>query len=151
MRLALTLRLTTFLAVLCRSFSQCVNDIGTIAQRESLVTDTSFPRSYTLCPNTDFEIGYLDFNNRVTSGQPMLPLQSNMRVQCGDDGSRSNGCRIRGGSVQVDGTDYFEFGPRLIKDVVLEGITFFNTSMHSAWLNQPGDIVFRDCEFRVRN
>lgn len=132
------------------SAGDCVDTINAIALRESLVLDTSFPRLYTLCPGTDFEIGYLDFNHRVKDGQPMLPLKSNMKIQCGADGSRLNGCHVRGGDVQVDGTDRYGLAPREIYDVVLQGITFYNSSKYMVELNMPGEVQFQDCEFRVR-
>jgi hypothetical protein len=127
----------------------CVDTINYIARRESLVTDTSFQRTYVLCPGTDFEVGTLDYDANVEDGQPMLPLRANMKIQCGADGSRSNECNIRGGDVQVDGTDHFGLGKRPLNDIRLEGITFYNSTKYPAWMNMPGNVHFHDCEFRV--
>lgn len=117
--------------------------------RESAVLDTSFPRAYVLCPNTDFEVGVLDWNRRIQGGQPPLHLRENLSVRCGTNGKRENGCRIRGGDVQVDGTATIGIPKRSLTNVRIEGVTFYNATQHNVWIDQPGNVHFEDCEFRV--
>ena len=125
--------------------------INEIALRETLVLDTSFQRTYKLCPLKSYPIGTLNFDYEVEFGQKMLPLKANMKIQCGEDGKRSNGCFILGGDVQVDGTDLFGAGRGSLDNVVFEGITFLDVQKYTIWLNRPGRVEFNDCEFRVRS
>jgi len=141
--------LVCFRVLVSAQFDGCVDTLNAIALRESIVTDTSFPRTYVLCPDLDYPVGFLDFNRLVQNGQPMIPLRSNLKIQCGQDGSRENSCRIKGGDVHVDGTDHYGVGKRTLENVVLEGLTFVNSSKYMASLNQPGEVHFVDCEFRV--
>jgi hypothetical protein len=122
----------------------------TISLREGLVDSTGLlqVRSYTLCPGT-YNIGTLNYDNEL-SGQDMLQLRSNMEIKCGDTGSRDNLCIINGGDVQVDGTNLYRVPDGTVDNVVLEGLTFTGSMKHMVWINKPGNVLFKDCEFRVR-
>jgi hypothetical protein len=125
--------------------ADCYGNMNTIALREALLSFT-----YTLCSGF-YSIGTLDYNNELTGGQDMLPLRPNLHIKCGADGSRGNLCFINGGDVQVDGTNLFNVPGGTVSNVVLEGLTFSGSTKHVAWINKPGDILFKDCEFRVCN
>jgi hypothetical protein len=129
----------------------CYSNVNTISLREGLLNanELSQVRSYTLCPGT-YTIGTLNFDNELSDGQDMLPLRSNMQIKCGDSGSRDNLCIINGGDVQVDGTNLYSVPDGRVDNVVLEGLTFTGSMKHMVWINKPGNVLFKDCEFRVR-
>ncbi|GAX09949.1 hypothetical protein FisN_11Lh063 [Fistulifera solaris] len=132
-----------------QSTGACVETINDIALRESLVTDTSLLRTYTLCSQITHQIGTLDVNYDLVDGQGMLPLRPNMKIQCGVDGKKENNCLITGGDVQVDGTSRFGIGSDVpLDNIEFQGITFQSSSQYSVWLTRPGSVTFTDCVFR---
>jgi hypothetical protein len=133
-----------------QSTGACVETINDIALRESLVTDTSLLRTYTLCSQITHQIGTLDLNYDLVDGQVMLPLRPNMKIQCGADGKKENNCLITGGDIQVDGTSRFGIGADVpLDNIDFQGITFQGSSQYSVWLTRPGSVTFTDCVFRV--
>lgn len=130
---------------------QCMLTLNAITVAESLVGEnTNETRVYTLCPNTIYNVGFLNFDREFFRGQSPLPLRPNMLIRCGENGSRENGCIINGGDLQVDGTSKFGVSDESIQNVIIRGLTFRNASMHNAWLQKPGDVQFQDCLFTVR-
>lgn len=133
-----------------RAQTNCFNTINNIALNEAFLSATELlqKRTYNLCPGSNFTIGKLDFDYNLAGGQDMIPLRPNLHIKCGADGSRLNGCLVQGGTIQVDGTDNYGISQPRLDNVVLEGITFSDTRQHSAWFNKPGNVLFKDCEFR---
>lgn len=131
--------------------TNCYGNMNTISLREGLLSasDLLQVRLYTLCSGT-YTIGTLNYDNELSNGQDMLPLRSNMHIQCGDTGSRDNLCIINGGDVQADGTNLYSVPDGTVDNVILEGLTFTGSMKHMVWINKPGDVLFKDCEFRVR-
>jgi hypothetical protein len=133
----------------------CYQNLNTITLREGLQTASNLLelRTYTLCPGTTYSIGTLDNDNELVamSGQDMLPLRSNLHIKCGDTGSRGNDCIINGGDVQVDGTDFYTIPGGTVENVTLEGLTFTGSMKHMVWINKRGNVLFKDCVFRVRS
>jgi hypothetical protein len=132
----------------------CVTSINAIAFAESQLADdfiAKTERTYILCPG-NYLIGNVSiYNEQIEGGQVMIPLRPNLRVVCGDArGARENMCLIKGGDVQVDGSDRYGIANPSISNVVLQGLTFIDVWQYSAWLTKPGSVTFRDCEFRVR-
>ena len=125
----------------------CRNSIDFIASREVFQSDTA-SRVYKLCSGsyriTDVDYSMLSVNN----GQNMVPLRSNLKIQCGDNGARENGCFIADGDILVDGTKNFGIGNERVDNVEIQGLTFSNAGRYAVWVNKPGSITFRDCEFR---
>lgn len=128
----------------------CQPTMNSLVFRETYVQDFGVDRIYKLCPNTRYEIGNLDFNYRIQNGHDMMPLRPNLHVKCGDSGSRDDRCFVNGGDIQIDGTGYYGVEQDTVENVIIEGITFFNVSKYMVWINKPGSVVFKDCEFRVR-
>lgn len=131
----------------------CIDDFEEIYKREAVVTDTTFPRMYILCPRTIYDIGYLDFSGnliRPSIGRisPPIPLRSNMTIRCGDQGSRENQCWLNGGDLHMDGTNIYGIKDDILENVRIEGISFIGARDHSLWATKPGSITFRDCQFR---
>lgn len=130
----------------------CISDFNQIYDAESAISNTNTPRSYILCPNKLYEVGYLDYNNNLRKNQdggPPLPLRPNMRIQCGDDGKRDNLCWLTGGDIQVDGTAISGLDDDHLHNVELVGLVFIGSMKHSLWVTKPGSITFRDCEWKV--
>jgi hypothetical protein len=130
----------------------CYGNLNTIALREGLLsaTDLLQVRSYTLCSGV-YTVGTLNYDNELVEGQDMLALRSNLRIRCGESGSRDNNCIINGGDVQVDGTNLYSVPDGTVDNVILEGLTFTGPMKHMVHINKPGGVIFKDCVFRVRN
>jgi len=128
----------------------CQPTMNSLAFRETYVQDFSVNRIYKLCPGTRYEIGKLDFSYMIQNGQDMMPLRPNLHIKCGDNGSRENRCLVHGGDIQIDGTGYYGIEQDTVDNVIIEGITFFNVSKYMVWIDKPGTVTFKDCEFRVR-
>lgn len=138
------------------SAQSCYDDFYDIYQQESIVTDTSFPRLYTVCPRRIYEMATLDFNANVkeptTSGvMPPLPIRANMTIRCGDLGTRDGMCWLAGGDIQMDGTAIRGINDATVEGVRIEGFVFIGARKHSLWVTKPGSITFKDCEWRVRD
>ena len=140
--------------------TQCYTSINDLESAESLVTDFSVPRLYTLCPETTFTIGQQDYFGTILSatGGDMIHLRPNVQIQCGDDGARANNCIVSGGTVQVDGTLFYRSNANGttttttgLGNVILTGLTFTSVEKYHVWIDQPGQVLFRDCAFQVRS
>ena len=128
----------------------CLTTTSAIVVQESLVSDTSIPRVYVLCQNSRFDIAKVNYYNALQQGSPMLPLRPNVHYKCGDSGRRENNCVFGGGDIYVDGTDFYNVDTPTLDNVVLEGITFVAPGKVTAQLAKPGNVLFRDCVFKVR-
>lgn len=131
----------------------CYDNFYDIYDQESIVTDTSFPRLYTICPRRIYEIATLDFNGNIkedasTGLLPPLPLRANMTLRCGDLGSRDSLCWLAGGDIHLDGTAIRGITDETIEGVSIEGFSFIGARRHSLWVTKPGDITFKDCEWK---
>jgi len=131
----------------------CYDNFEDIYEREAIVTDTSFPRFYTVCPRHIYEMGNLDFDGNLIKPPvgivfPPLPLRPNITIRCGDQGSRENLCWLRGGDLHMDGTKVLGIQDDTLENVVIEGFVFIGAREHSLLANKPGSITLRDCEFR---
>ena len=136
------------------SAQSCYDNFYDIYEQESIVTDTTFPRRYIICPRQIYEIGTVDINGNmkepITSGAlPPLPIRPNMTIRCGDQGSRDNLCWLAGGDFHMDGTATRGITDETVEGVSIEGFVFIGARKHSLWVNKPGKITFRDCEWRV--
>jgi hypothetical protein len=133
----------------------CYDNFYDIYEQESIVTDTTFLRFYTICPRQVYEIATLDLNGDIkeptsTGILPPLPIRPNMTIRCGDLGSRDNLCWLAGGDVQMDATAIRGINDATVEGVNIEGFVFIGARRHSLWATKPGSITFRDCEWRVR-
>lgn len=138
-------------ALVVVSALDCLQDLQDLHDLEAAVTDTSAQRTYILCPNKIYPVGFLDFNynlrRRRPEGGPPVPLRPNLRIQCGAEGKRSDNCWITGGHLQVDGTAIRGIRDDTLTNVVLQGLTFQASIEHSVWVTKAGDILFQDCEW----
>ena len=112
--------------------------------------DISPVSTYTLCPNTVFDIGYLDEESSlVTNGSAPLLVRSNTHYVCGLGGDVSNNCILRGGDIQVLSSKRL-FGES-VSNARFHGIIFENALGVGVGLMNEGDITFQDCFIRVSN
>jgi hypothetical protein len=144
-----------FESVVANKTVGCIDSTDEIAWQESLVNDFSIKREYILCEETVYSIGFwdsLDPDAPVYGGSAMISLRPNLHIRCGATGSRNNHCVLEAGDVHIDGTSFGGVNASItaIPNVVITGLTFVNASKHVAWIDKPGSVTFRDCEFRVR-
>lgn len=147
-----SLALLTLTSLLDGSSGQtCIQNLQEIYDAESQVADVSDPRTYVLCPRRVYNIGGLDVNFDVTGfdKNPPLPIRPNIRYLCGDKGDRNDLCWIADGDVHMDATFLRGLNDLSVENVLIQGFVFINALHHALWASKPGDITFRDCEFRV--
>jgi hypothetical protein len=112
-------------------------------------TNPFVQKTFTLCPDTTFNIGFSDSGGECCfDGMRYLSARKNTRFQCGEDGKIENNCIITGGESHVVYVS-------LINDedgdnVEFAGITFVDAKLVTLFLGNSGDISFIDCIFRVR-
>jgi hypothetical protein len=105
---------------------------------------------YTLCPNTVFDIGFLDeMGECCVRGMYALFTKSKSHIKCGESGSSDNNCTLLGGQVQVASGPTF-FDEDVATEVVFQGITFEAAVDTGVLLSHRGDVTFIDCIFKVR-
>ncbi len=129
----------------------CVDRLNNIFLAESNLTNDKEIRTYILCPETVYEIGdSSDGSGEYDYGHtPLILGRSNIHVLCGDDGKSENNCVLKGGHVQAHLSDRFQTGDE-IKNVLLQGITFSESSTHSVLAEYQGQMMILDCRFEVR-
>lgn len=128
----------------------CISSINQVVLAEAMVTNTTFVRTYVMCPNMMYAIGKLDFYDKmIEGGQAMFPLRPNINIKCGY-GRRDANCLITSGDVFVDGTSYWDIPNESIDGAVIEGFTFVQPGKLAVELTKPGKVTFRDCIFKVR-
>jgi hypothetical protein len=106
--------------------------------------------TYSLCPNTVYEIGDRDPNRPdcFVGGDTALQLRQYSIVQCGLDGASSNNCTIMGGFNQMV-TTAGSYDIEKKNGIVVAGLTFARGRGGALLLAAEGDIEFRDCIFQV--
>mmetsp|Transcript_111283 Transcript_111283/g.227857 ORF Transcript_111283/g.227857 Transcript_111283/m.227857 type:complete len:847 (-) Transcript_111283:243-2783(-) len=133
--------------------ARCISSIEGIYDIEESVINTRVQRIYTLCPNRRYKVGTYDFYNknllRGSKSEPPLPLRPNIKIQCGEDGSRS--CVISSGDLQIDGTAIHGLRDAEINNVEIVGFVFEDAIEHSFLATKPGSIIFKNCEWKNIN
>ena len=131
--------------------SQCISNIKDIYGAEKAVTDTAVQRTYVICPNKRYKVGTYDFYSQNLRGgsnsEPPLPLRPNIKIQCGEDGSRS--CYIDSGDLQVDGTAIHGLRDNNLDNIEIIGFIFESAIKNSVLATKPGSITFKNCEWTV--
>lgn len=127
----------------------CLTTLNELAQLEAAVQNwAAAKRIYTLCPNTRFVVGRLDYSYNLVDGQDSLVVHPNVHVRCGDDGLRSNNCWIMTGDILVKDEVLPTATDTHNLPIVLQGLTFADPSRHFVKLSQPYNVIFEDCAFR---
>jgi hypothetical protein len=130
---------------------ECYDSLDPIRAAEQSLQDDSSVRTYVLCPETVFPVAK-SFNQDGTpkTGQyPLILGRSNIHVLCGVDGKSENGCVLSGGLFQVGFFDEFQTG-NPAKNVLVQGLTFYDAKNTNVLAENKGDITIRDCIFQVR-
>jgi hypothetical protein len=107
--------------------------------------------TYILCPDTIYTIGDRDPHRPdcYLNGDVAVQLRQFSTIQCGANGSSLNNCTIRGGYNQMATTaGSYELEDKV--GIVVQGITFAQGRGGALFLAAGGDIVFRDCIFKVK-
>ena len=109
------------------------------------------PVDYILCPNTEFKLGVIPSaeNECCIDGMAPIVLRSNSRIMCGADGKLENNCTLVSGQFQIISAFFTFF--EVDSGVSLEGITFKSSEFASLLLENDGEIMFKDCVFKVRS
>jgi hypothetical protein len=133
-----------------RALSQpsCFTNLTDIFVAEGNVADTNVLRTYTLCANTVFSIGFIDSTtgNIVEGDYPITP-RANTIYKCGDSGSSTNNCTLTTGSVGLlhAGNIY----PEPLVNSTIQGLTFAAFVDYGVAVFSGGQVTFVDCVFRV--
>jgi hypothetical protein len=119
---------------------------------DQLDGDPLVQTTYTLCPNTVFEVGFSDSNgNCCFDGQVFLTARKNTRFQCGQNGDIDNNCPASGGETHVVFfNEILDEVSTVNNNAEFAGITLENAALVTLFLGSSGDITFQDCIFRVR-
>jgi hypothetical protein len=56
-------------ALLFQVVQACITSLDTLALQEQSIEDVSISREYILCPNNEFVVGVLNFDDAVQDGQ----------------------------------------------------------------------------------
>jgi len=86
---------------------------------------------------------------KIKNGEPFLALRPNVIYQCGQDGSRTNNCILKGGDFGL--ASYYEVFQGIhehVPGVKVRGLTFESQNLFSVLLKSAGDITFTDCAFK---
>jgi hypothetical protein len=101
-----------------------------------------------ICPGTNIDV-FLSQRFDPSAGiEPAIPLQSNLKIKCGEQGRLRDACIIGSGNTLL--LNMFAMSRELAAvNVVIEGITFQDGTESLLELTNGGDITFRNCLFRV--
>jgi len=127
----------------------CFSDLRDIQAMEREVEDTLIARKYILCPGRTFHMGVWTEDGEIKDGQPFLALRPNVIYQCGQDGSRTNNCVLKGGDFGL--ASYYEVIEGIyetVPGVEVRGLTFESQNLFSVLLKSAGDITFIGCAFK---
>eukprot|EP00934_Nitzschia_sp_Nitz4_P006338 Nitzschia sp. Nitz4//scaffold2_size372955//289102//290753//NITZ4_000456-RA/size372955-snap-gene-0.45-mRNA-1//1//CDS//3329546877//6328//frame0 len=103
------------------------------------------PRTYILCPDTTYEMGFVNSVGGFDDGFEPLQPRPHIHYKCGDDGSSSNNCVLTGGDY---GMISFSSPDIAHNNVTLQGITFDNLGGAAALFARAGNFSFVDCIFK---
>lgn len=123
----------------------CFTNTTLLAEEIDLKSPFEY-KTYILCPNTVFHIGFPSGpGDCCTDGDSYLPTQSRTTVICGLDGSLDNNCTVMGGFQQIVG-----FSSERVEEVIFKGITFSSAKSNTVVFSIFGSVLFEDCMFKVR-
>ena len=147
----------TVSAVDLGSGTSCIGSLDVLRSQEQLVVDDSTSRTYILCPNTEFEVAEVLLKGQAYSdGQsPILVGKSNLRIQCGEDGSSDNNCILTGGVYQlgffrISSTEFADFEAASQEPIVnasIHGLTFKSAKTFNILAEGEGDLTIVGCVF----
>jgi hypothetical protein len=128
--------------------TECYTNL-TLLFEDQKETNSFVQKTFTLCPDTTFDVGFSDSNGECCfDGMRYLSARKNTRFQCGEDGSSDNNCIITGGESHVVYVSLIDDEDG--DNVEFAGITFVDAKLVTLFLGNAGDITFEDCIFRVR-
>lgn len=131
----------------------CIDSLDVVRTNEQIVIDENAFRTYILCPNTEYNLAEVLHQGEAHSeGQsPLLISKSNVRIQCGEDGSSSNNCILTGGIYQLGFFRVASDGARndvSITNAFVQGLTFKSSGTFNIMVENRGELTITDCVFR---
>jgi len=130
----------------------CYDNLDTVFQELGAEdVDLEADKLFVLCPNTVFDIGVLEIGVGIVDGQAFIAPRSNTTFSCGEDGSSTNSCILRGGDYGVVAFGGLFFDDEEATNVVIRGLTFEGQAQSMAAIQQAGDFHFEDCIFQNSN
>lgn len=129
---------------------ECWDDLDAIFAREISLSPElvlAEPRTYVLCPNTNYFMGNDPGRNfQFQTGFASLIGRPNVHYKCGDSGSSANNCRLLSGSYPIALLDPFD---TVNTNVTFQGLTIESSFEFGMLVSKPGDVLLLDCIFRV--
>lgn len=112
------------------------------------------PRTYVLCPDTVIPIGTGDSFDDWQGEFPLVIVNPNIHILCGESGSSENKCTLFGGEAQVQGLGSSDLPDSNIvpnaSNFTIQGVTFKSALGTSVNFEIHGEnIVIQDCLFLV--
>lgn len=131
----------------------CIDSLDFVRTNEQTVIDENAFRTYILCPNTEYNLAEVLHQGEAHSeGQsPLLISKSNVRIQCGEDGSSSNNCILTGGIYQLGFFRVASGGAPndiSISNAFVQGLTFKSSGTFNIMVENRGELTVTDCVFR---
>jgi hypothetical protein len=106
--------------------------------------------TFFICPNTVIDVGTekIASSGVFSDGERPLLMRQFTKVFCGEDGSSSNNCTVRGGKNQVK-VDFVAYSGEEKQGMEIKGFTFENSVGASLLTVYPsGDLLVQDCIYR---
>ena len=113
---------------------------------------TDIPQVWTLCPETEYKLGFATVDGSIVGGFLPLFLRSNMTIKCGEDGKSSNNCNLTTGSIALlTFVGFFAEEEFYLENAVLSGITFSESIREQYFVigGMGGQAEIIDCRFYV--
>lgn len=129
----------------------CETSLNDIFQNEKSLEDSSYVRTYILCPGKTYSIGSLDATtaNSLDTSVPLVFGRTNIHVVCGVDGKSSNNCVLEGGSTQLQVMNAFEGALASVDNSLVQGVTFTQGLDINIVIDAPCTLVIKKCIFTV--
>jgi hypothetical protein len=133
--------------------ADCFDSLDPIRVAEEALEDDSelLVRTYVLCPHTVFEVAkvFMQDGSPKNGQYPLVLGRSNIHILCGVDGKSENDCVLSGGLFHVGFYDEWETG-KAVTNALVQGLTFHDAKNTNILAENAGDILLRDCIFKVR-
>lgn len=130
----------------------CEATLNDIYQNEQTLDDTSYVRTYILCPQKIYSIGFLD-STTVNSNAISAPLvlgRPNVHILCGVDGKSSNNCVLEGGSFQLGVMHSVAGVSAFVDNILVQGVSFTQGQEANIVIDAPCNVLIQKCIFTVR-
>ena len=130
----------------------CEATLNDIYQNEQTLDDTSYVRTYILCPQKIYSIGSLDattvHSNAISA--PLVLGRPNVHILCGVDGKSSNNCVLEGGSFQLGVMLTVAGETAFVDNILVQGVSFTQSKDANIVIDAHCNVLIQKCIFTVR-